>query len=396
MKNLSLAKWIIPFLSLSLFILVSCKKRQSDIPDPSVPVTPVDTTMVVIQANDPLIQYMGRIDYTVATAPTYSFPGVTIKAGFHGPAIDVIIKDYGVGGATTTNYYEVLIDGIIQNPLQVKASDTLYVLARNLTDSDHTIELVKRTEAVVGKSSFKGFRLRTGNTLHSLPSLPNRKIEFIGNSLTCGYGNEVSITSNPNTGFHSVNENNYKAWGAITCRTLNAQYMCTAYSGRGLYRNNTGSTTGTLPLIYNRIHPDFAAPTWTLANYTPDVIVISLGTNDLAPEAWGSPSALDSASFVDTYISFIQTLRTNNANAEIICIVSNAISDYYPVGMKWKTRMINYIQAVDDYFVADPKVHKLVLNTQNSPYGEDYHPSAVEHQNMANQLVPLIQSITGW
>jgi lysophospholipase L1-like esterase len=397
------SRHILACLLLGIFICFSCKKRLSDIPDPTMAIptpTPIDTSMVVVKADNPLIHYMGRIDYTIATAPVYSYPGVTIKATFSGPAIDVIIKDYGTGGTTTTNYYAVLIDGLVQSPLRVNSTDTLYLLARNLTDANHTIELVKRTEASVGRSSFKGFRLRTGNTLLTATALPTRKIEFIGNSLTCGYGNELSIagppSGNPNTGFHSVNENNYKAWGAITCRTLNAQYMCTAYSGRGLYRNNTGSTTGTLPLIYDRIHPDLTAPLWTLSNYTPDVIVISLGTNDLAPEAWGVASPLDSASFVNTYISFIQTLRSNNANAEIICVVSNALSDFYPAGMKWKTRMTNYIQAVDDYFVLDTKVHKLVLNTQNSPYGEDYHPSALEHQNMANQLVPLIQTVTGW
>ncbi|MCS6824671.1 MAG: GDSL-type esterase/lipase family protein [Cytophagaceae bacterium] len=381
----------------------ACKKKSEDEPpqpQPDSPNVPADTTMITISADDPLIQYFGRIDFSNPKAPSYAYPGVSIRAKFQGPAIDVIIKDYGTGTASTTNFYQVIIDGVVQSTLRVNSTDTLYNISRTLSDSEHTIELFKRTEASVGKSSFKGLRIRKNKSLLPLPPKPTRKIEFIGNSITCGYGNEVSIpappSGNPNTGFNSVNENNYKAWGAITARALNAQYMCIAYSGRGLYRNNTGSTSQTMPLIYDRIFPDQASPLWTYSNYTPDVIVIGLGTNDFAPEAWATPNMLDSASFVNTYIAFIQTLRTHYPDAHIICVVSNAVSDYWPVGMKVRTRFKNYIQAVDTYFSADAKVHQLELPTQLPPYGEDWHPSAAEHQNMANLLIPFIKNITGW
>jgi len=385
-----------------LFLIQSCKKKKTDevVPPAVEEPTPVDTTMILVRANDPLIQYSGRIDYTNAFAPTYAYPGISIKARFQGPAVDVIIKDFGIGGATTTNYYEIIIDNIVQTPLKVNNTDTLYYITRSLTDAEHTIEVFKRTESSVGKSSFKGLRIRTGKTLLTLPEKPTRKIEFIGNSLTCGYGNEVSIAAppagNPNTGFHSVNENNYKAFGAITSRTLNAQYMCTAYSGRGMYRNNTGATTGTVPQFYGRIFPDAATPTWTPSLYVPDVVVICVGTNDFAPEAWATPSMLDSASFVDTYTSFVQTVRGNYPDAHIICVVPNSVSDYYPVGMKTRTRFTNYINAIDNNFSSDSKVHKMSINSQLPPYGEDYHPSAAEHQNMANVLVPFIKGVTGW
>jgi lysophospholipase L1-like esterase len=389
---------LVGLLIMSSFL--ACKKKKEDSPAPGDNTDPEVLSMVVIPADDAKIRYTGRIDFSNAKAPAYSFSGVSIMAKFSGVAIDVIIKDYGTGSATTTNYYDVLIDDHLKTVLMVNSTDTLYKISHTLTDGNHTIELFKRTEANVGKSSFKGFRIQKGKTLLTLPAVSSRRVEFIGDSFTCGYGDEASIAAppsgNPNTGFHSVNENNYNAWGAVSCRALEAQYVCTAYSGRGMYRNNTGSTTGTVPSFYNNIHPDFSGTTWNTSNYVPDVVVIHLGTNDFAPEAMASPSMVDSTTFVDTYISFVNTIRSNYPSAHIICIRPNSMTDYYPVGFQSLTRITHYIQAIVNHFSSDPKVYYFALTPQLAPYGEDWHPSTATQQSMADQIVPFILTKTGW
>jgi lysophospholipase L1-like esterase len=378
-------------------IFLACKK--DDVVPPAI--AGMDTTMVFTNAKNPGIRYSGRIDFTDPASPTFWFPGVSIKANFQGPAIDVVIRDNASGGAQSTNYYNVIIDDVLHTVLRVQSSDTLYRIARNLSDTNHKIELFKRTESQVGSSSFRGFCLQANKNLLPADNQPVRKIEFIGDSYTCGYGNEAAIpappTADPNTGFHSVNENNYTAWGAILGRDLNAEYHCTAYSGRGLYRNNTGFTSGTLPSIYNRINPDNTSSTWNTSNYVPDVIVIHLGTNDFAPEQTASPAMVDSATFVNTYIHFITTLRGYYPLAQIICIRPNSQTDYYPVGLKTLTRMTNYVKAVTNHFIGiDANVSYFALTPQTAPYGEDWHPSAATHQSMAAQLKPFIQTKTGW
>ena len=64
----------------------ACKKKKDDslTPVASVikPVVPVDTTMIAVSANNPDIQYIGRIDFSNAMAPPYSFQDVSIKAKF--------------------------------------------------------------------------------------------------------------------------------------------------------------------------------------------------------------------------------------------------------------------------------------------------------------------------
>jgi hypothetical protein len=351
-----------------------------------------------ILADDPAIQYVGRIDFTNPKAPAFSFPGISIKAKFTGSKVSAVIKDFAAGTATSTNYYNVLIDDVVTMKLMVISSDTLYTLATGLSNTAHTIELVKRTESSVGKSSFYGFVIPgTGSSLLSLPALPSYKIEFIGDSWTCGYGDEVSTVS-PNTGFHSTYEDNGRAWGYTVAKKFDAQYHSTSISGRGMYRNNSGTTTGVIPDEFDKIFPGQSLPLWNFSNYVPDLVVIHLGTNDFYPQSWGTPSMLDSASYVNKYIAFIDNLRTQyGSSTKIICAFGNSISDWYPAGQNELTHWRNFINAVVGHFtgLGDNEVYKFELNLQNSPYGEDWHPTIVTHNQMANQIAPYITTITG-
>ncbi len=379
----------------SLIMVFGCKKN-----DP----TPTEESEIILERvdpTDPNICYLGRIDFSDSTAPSFCHSGVSVMTNFHGKKIQAIIADPAAGGAQNTNYYLGILDGGADTVVfSVSPSDTLYTLFDDLADVEHSIQLFKRTECSVGISAFKGFMIPEGTSLSEYQK-PTRKIEFIGDSQTCGYGNLVSINSadNPTTGFNSVNEDNYWAWGAITARDLDAQYMCVAYSGRGMYRNNTGATIGTLPLIYDKIFPDDgSSPTWNTNDYTPDVIVINLGTNDFAPEAWSSPSMVDSAQFVNTYMTFVYQLRSYYSDAEIICVTGVMMSDYWPVGFQSWTRIQNYTEKVVEELnnAGDSKVHYHMLTPQTEPYGEDWHPTVNTHVQMSASITTKIQSITGW
>ncbi|MCP4520911.1 MAG: SGNH/GDSL hydrolase family protein [Cytophagales bacterium] len=342
----------------------------------------------LIPADNENISYMGRIDFTNEKYPSYSYPGITISTRFQGTSIQAVIKDFGLGGTTTTNYYNVIVDGELLHKIEVNKQDTLYTLATGLTDQEHTIEIVKRTESSVGKSSFGGFVIE-GNEL--LPvQLPTLKMEFIGDSWTCGYGNDISTTS-PNTGFHSINEDNYKAWGYTLAKRFNAQYHCTAVSGRGLYRNNTGTTNGTLPQEWNYIHA--GNTTWDHSSYIPDIVFINLGTNDFFLETVSNPIDVDSAKYVSAYIDFIEDIREKyNATTKIVCVFGNSKSDYWPEGKQHLTRLRTYTNEVVNHFnlEGDTNVYVFEQKTQDSPYGEDWHPTTHSHNLMAKEISSFV------
>lgn len=355
-------------------------------------------TKSIVGASDAKIQITGRVDRSKTDNVMFAFPGVSIKARFEGTSIEAVLTENGSGSATTTNYFNVIIDGGESSVLKLSRSQTIYPLASGLAEGTHTVELFKRTESNVGTVVFRGFRLDAGKKLLAPDPLPVRRIEFIGNSITCGYGNEVSTTTPDKFHFTSANENNYKAWGAVAARSLNAQYSCVAYSGRGLMQNNTGTKTGTLPQIYDQIIADDASTSWDHYNYTPDVIVINLGTNDFYAETTSATYAVDSATFVQAYISFVTKLRSYYPNASFVCCVGVMMGDSYPAGKKQWTRIQNYVSSVSTYFKSkgDAKVHYLMLPPQSAPYGEDWHPTAATDKKMADQLTAFIEKNISW
>lgn len=361
-------------------------------------VSPQLRAQTYIRANNPKLQYFGRIDFSDPLLPTFSWPGVSVKAKFYGSSISIVLKDYANGSAQTTNYFNLIVDGKKYGQFKASRADTLYDVVSGLEDEEHVIEVFKRTESSVGKSSFKGFII-PGNSLLDLPAKPDRKIEFIGDSWTCGYGNEIETTpATTNTGFNSKNEDNYEAWGALVARRFDAQYMCTAYSGRGLYRNNTGTTNGTLPKIYDHTIADQASPAWDHSNYSPDLILIKLGTNDFFKEDQATPDMLDSASFVSTYINFIQKIRGYHSNAKIVVAFGSSKSDYWPIGLNHFTRWTNYSEAIVNYLNnnGDANVDEFRIRTQSEPYGEDWHPSKKTHIQIADDITSFIENLMGW
>ncbi len=349
-----------------------------------------------IKASDPNVQIMGRVDSANPDNVLFSYPGVSINARFEGTSIKAVLNEYGSGSNTTTNYFNVIVDGGEPTVLKLSMSDTLYTLAEGLADGEHTVTLFKRTESNVGKVGFKAFLIDEGKSLLVPEPLPEKKMLFIGNSITCGYGNEVSTTDPDSFHFTSENENNYKAWGAITARNSNAQYHCVAFSGRGLFQNNNGLKTGVAPEFFNRIFPDEASSTWDHSKYVPDVVVINLGTNDFYAETSNSAKYyVNEDAFVGAYVNFMKDIKSQYPQSSIICAVGVMMSDGYPAGANQWTRIQNYVKKAVSTMNAsgDKDVHYLMLDPQSSPYGEDWHPTAKTQNIIAGKLTTLVENV---
>ncbi|MBB6461150.1 SGNH/GDSL hydrolase family protein [Flammeovirga kamogawensis] len=352
---------------------------------------------IIIEADNDAILYTGRIDYSNPKSPSFCFPGISIKTAFTGNFINLLIEDFAKGGNVNTNYYQVILDnGAQEKTLEVNSNQNKYELFSGLSNSKHTIEIIKRTECMVGKSAFNGFEIG-GNATIQQPISKTRNIEFIGDSQTCGYGNEVNY-DNPSIkpGFNAVNENAYKAWGAITAKNLNANYQCVAYSGRGMYRNVDASTELTIPKIYDRIFANQPTPIWNTDLFTPDIIVINLGTNDYAQNA--NNNILNGNDFVTTYINFVTKIREHYPNTKIICVNGVMMSDYFPANQNvWTTikrQTADVVKSFNDN--NDMEVYHYALAPQSGPYGEDWHPTLATHQRMAEDLTSYIRTISSW
>ena len=170
---------------------------------------------VFIPADDAHIVYMGRISHRIPKAVTFTYPGVSIFVNFEGTSLRMKAKP-GSGD------------------FMVEIDDQLPYRISFTKDDVHRARIMYILEGFELKPVFEGFYVDEGCSLAEAPVLPERRIEFIGNSITCGYGVESNDRNDP---FTYETENHFYTYAAKTARALNAQHLVVARSGIGIYRN---------------------------------------------------------------------------------------------------------------------------------------------------------------
>jgi len=327
------------------------------------------------------VNYIGRFDQSDLKGPSFAWSASTIQAAFQGTNISIHLAP---STSWESAYLNVKIDNTDSYRLLVD-HDGAYGLATGLAAGDHLIEVSRRDEGGFGEIHYRGFALDQGQLLPP-PARVDRRIEVIGDSITCGYGNEAPNESTP---FTTATENAYLAYGPITARQLNAEAIVIAWSGIGILRNNSGGTANQMPAIYPRTLSKSSAPVWDFTSWVPHVVVVNLGTNDFGT---GTPVRAD---FVRAYRDFIATLRSHYPDAHIFCAVGPMM------GGTSLTTAIDYIQGDVVNALAsagDTRIHFIAFPKQNpaNGLGADWHPSLKTHQLMADQLTAAIQSTLGW
>ena len=186
-----------------------------------------------------------------------------------------------------SGYFMVQIDGCSPYKVSFNApKDSVVTLATALRNEVHGVRIMYAIEGYGRMPEFRGFGLDDGCKLLSPLPLPERRIEFIGDSMTCGYGIEAS---NEKEKFADETENHYYTYAALTARALKAQHVVVARSGIGIYRNYNGPKTGNadcMPRLYDRTLFCVEEEKWDFSRYTPDVVCVNLGTNDVSTEPY--------------------------------------------------------------------------------------------------------------
>lgn len=334
-----------------------------------------------VSANHEFIEYTGRIDFSNPEFPQFSYSGVSIRACFEGTGISAVLED-----ETGENLYNIILDGEVVKQIDTKKGKRTYVLAEDLEDKNHEIEIFKRTELIFGKTRFHGFKLPKDVSLQPISNKRPVFIEYIGNSITCGYGNEGvnGDTFGPET------ENHYMTYAAITSRNFNARHMAVSKSGIGIYRNYDGPADGNADCMtnfYDRIFLDDENPKYDFA-VQPDVVCINLGTNDF------STGGGDSALYVSNYLRLIETIQTNYDQPRIVCLLGSMMSG-------------EVLEEVRGYlrFIADTASRKEMgpvtffeMSAQNGDLGigVDSHPTVAQHQKNAAELTAYLAELIGW
>jgi hypothetical protein len=342
-------------------------------------------TLELVDADDPTIAYMGRMDNSNPKAVKFAYPGVSVYFSFTGRYCNIRMKDQCTGkddyGNPFHNYYDVSIDGKDPFVLVGDPAKEIYIID-SLNHSFHTIKIFKRTEGMVGVTIFKGFEIEKGGKEKKLfLDKKKLKMEFIGNSQTCGYGVEGE---SKDCKFSAATENNHLAFGCIAANTMGAEYVAVAYSGKGIVRNYDLTQTELMVDIYPRTLPDDKNSKWDFKKWHPDYVTILVGDNDFAN------SIPDSASFVDKYVEFVKFVHSNYPHAHIICAVSPSNE---PNSLKQIVK-VNYFTSIVKQLKHHGvhKSHLLKFNTTVLDFGCNHHYGIKTHEKLAEELVNFIRT----
>ena len=326
-------------------------------------------------ADNSNIQYIGRIDFTNPKLPRFWQPGVYINVKFSGSRCEVILNDEILWGKNH-NYLEIVLDGKAKR-IQTKAAHDTIVVADGLSSGVHTLTICKNTEANIGYLELVGIRCR--QLLKPAPK-PKRKIEFIGNSITCAAGSDASVVP-CGKGVWQDQHNAYLGYGAVTARTVNAQYHLSAVSGIGLMYSCCNMNI-IMPPVFDKISMRNDTINWNFNNYQPDIVTVCLGQND---------GIQDSASFCNNYISFIKQLRGHYPRAQLL-LLSSPMAD-----ARLKKFMVATLTAIKNNVnvTGDKKVFTYFFSKQYHN-GCNSHPDLEEHQLIAKELTVVIKKIMKW
>jgi lysophospholipase L1-like esterase len=234
-----------------------------------------------------------------------SWSGSAITFRFTGTEAAVRMDD-------AARFFTLLVDGVEQPRLETSPGEQSYALASGLADATHEVWLHRRTEASFGETRFLGVELGSG-TLLAPPPAAARRIEVIGDSITCGYGNEGA---DQYCNFSADTENHWLTYGAIAARNLGAELVTVAWSGKGIVYNYGDDKNEPLPALYDRAIATQSTGSWDFSAWQPHAVVVNLGTNDYSTD--GDPSA---ALFSSEYEAFLAHLRSKNPDAYILCLV---------------------------------------------------------------------------
>ncbi len=259
-----------------------------------------------------------------------------------------------------------------------------------------TIRVVKLSEAANSTAGIASIEVTSmGDIFPTAES--ERYIEFIGDSITCGYGVD---DENRDHHFSTRTEDVTKTYAYKTAQALDSDYSMVSFSGYGIISGYSGNgeqvTAQQLPQYYEKLGFSYGAymgqyypqdMVWDFSVRRPDVIVINLGTND---NSYVKGNDEKEGAYEAAYVAFLKTVRANNPDATILCTLGIMGAELYP----------SVEQAVEVYQAetGDSNVYSMQFDVQSASdgYAADWHPTEATHTKAAEKLAAEIRNIMGW
>ncbi len=258
------------------------------------------------------------------------------------------------------------------------------------------VKVVKLSETAMSTVGIEPIELADGEKIEPTAE-KTHKIEFIGDSITCGYGVDDEDKEHH---FSTSTEDVTKTYAYKTAEALDADYSMFSVSGYGIISgytdNGTAKSEQTIPQYYESLgfsYNSFDGTTpqslsWDFSNFQPEVIVINLGTND---DSYVENDDDKGQEFIDAYVEFLKTVRKDNPDAKIFCTVGIMGTRIYS---RVEQAYITYAKET-----GDRNIEAFRFDAQNGNqdgYAADWHPTEATHEKAAEALTEEIKTVMGW
>lgn len=316
-----------------------------------------------------------------AMGPRFEWSGSSVAARFMGTQVSAQINDGNNG-----NSFEVVIDGAMPRKVFTTAGQTILALATGLTNGVHDLLLWRDTEASGGPTEFIGLtNFGVGGALLTPPPAPDRRIEIVGDSFSCGAGIEGTAGC---AGPSNRIENHYLSYGAIAARSVGADLVTIAWSGIGVWRNfgATAPTPNTvIPARYDYAIPTDTTTTWDFSKYQPHVVIMNLTNNDFSTGDPGQP-------YIDAYLKLTTHIRSKYPNARFIHVIE------WKTGSTTDQTAQTAINAMVATLMAGGDAKHDVFDMR--PYANTKqcggHPDIAASQAMGDALAAELRKVLAW
>lgn len=350
---------------------------------------------------------LGRSAYHEDTGTAwYSLSASGIAFSFRGKECRITLtadSAYSMENAAA-RYAVYLNEELVTDALLNQPEDTVTLKNTGSETEPANVRLVKLSESAsssLGISSISVYATKDTHDQYQHDILqPEEKkphlIEFIGDSITCGYGVDGEYGKDS---FCTANENAMKSYAYKTAEKLGTDYSMVSYSGHGIisgYTNSDQPAKGQLvPKFYGQVGHCSAVieerhkiqdDKWEFKRQ-PDVVVINLGTNDAS---YTKHDPAKQKEFAAAYTEFLKTIREKNPEAAIVCtlgIMGQDLCDAIDLAAD------NYKNETGDL---DVRVMRFDVQSEADGLAVDWHPSEKTYEKAADKLSSFIRDWMGW
>ena len=257
----------------------------------------------------------------------------------------------------------------------------------------HLYRLIKISESNPGSISLYRISTDKGGTILEPPKSSNRRIEFIGDSYTVGYGVEGKVSDPDDKVF--ITTNTSKSYAFLLADSYKADFQINAFSGRGLVRNYDNIVPDwDIERLYQYRVPgeapslvtgtDNPAPLlWKFDDFHPQAIVLFIGINDFQ----GNPPYANKEEFKKAYSNLLDALRSAHPGVKFLLLSTKVWpnDDLTPT-----VKAIFEEQKANKY----DDIEFLEVHTENTALHG--HPNENSQKELANTIRPIIGRLVRW